>query len=434
MSRDDHPGRLKRVSTGILSKTVKDKTAEILLKTKDGGLTSLADDDFDLDEVIGVLGSGKQGKVYPVTVFSPDGNGSDEERPCVLKVLPKKRNAQPPVNVHGALTDSEDTSTRGNVLKEIARMVRDDAVYSILPYCSFFLNHFEAHLKTIDSDDPIFTLAILHIVIDLLDALAFMHGRGFVHRDIKMENVAFYRGHWCLIDLDCAAVIGSQDAGPGGSVFYMHPACFREGVDRSTRPENDVYAIGILIEILLRKLDLAQVSHETPRDFMARKAREYLQKAKAETQEELRMRTESKRMKLDVSEDESILSQLLRLADGMTTARMSHQPDLSNMREYCNQLMDLFEMQVGGTDKLDALEQRLNEHYRVLETNSIAKTSDYFASSGSMSSLSDEESAGHRRLSIFSRSASPRGSLGLFPVGEKAPDDDDVVFDMPSPK
>jgi serine/threonine-protein kinase len=79
----------------------------------------------------------------------------------------------------------------------------------------------------------------------IVGALAFMHSRGIVHRDLKARNVMFdVTGKARLIDFGSVAVVGS----PGG-VGGTTPA-HRSAHASDVSPADDVYALAVLIHEL----------------------------------------------------------------------------------------------------------------------------------------------------------------------------------------
>jgi len=93
------------------------------------------------------------------------------------------------------------------------------------------------------------------IALELADALEHMHGRGWVHRDVKPENVlAAPDGRVKLIDLAIAArsagFLGRLFGGtpPQGTPSYMSPEQIR---GRPLDPRSDIYSFGcVLFELV----------------------------------------------------------------------------------------------------------------------------------------------------------------------------------------
>jgi tetratricopeptide (TPR) repeat protein len=94
----------------------------------------------------------------------------------------------------------------------------------------------------------------LALLADVAEALAALHAKGVVHRDVKPENVVVRGGKWpVLIDLGIALVAGSTDALERfGTPPYVAPEQARGGkVDFRA----DIYALGqMIVEIWGAKL------------------------------------------------------------------------------------------------------------------------------------------------------------------------------------
>ena len=95
----------------------------------------------------------------------------------------------------------------------------------------------------------------LSIATAIADALAYAHERGFVHRDIKPQNILLSRGHAVLADFGIAR---AMDASGGeritesgvalGTAMYMSP---EQGSGATIDGRSDIYALGcVLYEML----------------------------------------------------------------------------------------------------------------------------------------------------------------------------------------
>ena len=79
-----------------------------------------------------------------------------------------------------------------------------------------------------------------------------LHNNNIIHRDIKPANVIVKSdGHATLIDLSIATLLSVQkgnDTQNLGTIGYAAPEQF--GLSQS-RPETDIYALGIMMNIML---------------------------------------------------------------------------------------------------------------------------------------------------------------------------------------
>ena len=81
----------------------------------------------------------------------------------------------------------------------------------------------------------------------LADALGFLHGRGFVHRDIKPTNIIFVKGRPKLADVGLVTDIRPENevTSFAGTEHYMPPAPEPPGT-----PQADIYALGKVLYVI----------------------------------------------------------------------------------------------------------------------------------------------------------------------------------------
>jgi len=89
------------------------------------------------------------------------------------------------------------------------------------------------------------------ILTPICSALNFAHGKGFVHCDIKPENILVDpSGKYLLSDFGIVSVTGQREVLPGGigTPAYMAP---EQILNEELLPQTDIYAIGIMLFELL---------------------------------------------------------------------------------------------------------------------------------------------------------------------------------------
>ncbi|MBX2998892.1 MAG: tetratricopeptide repeat protein [Caldilineaceae bacterium] len=89
--------------------------------------------------------------------------------------------------------------------------------------------------------------AKIDLLLQLLQALVYIHRRGIVHRDLKPGNVLIHNGQIKLVDFGLAAIAG-QPATPSGTLPYMAPEVIR---GEPAIIASDLYSLGVIAYELL---------------------------------------------------------------------------------------------------------------------------------------------------------------------------------------
>ncbi|MGE0710438.1 MAG: serine/threonine-protein kinase [Planctomycetota bacterium] len=88
----------------------------------------------------------------------------------------------------------------------------------------------------------------LEVLIEVSEAVAYAHGQGVLHRDLKPDNVLIGRwGEVYLVDWGLAARTDEQELSTGGTPGYMAP----EMLDGEATPRTDVYLLGAVLHEVL---------------------------------------------------------------------------------------------------------------------------------------------------------------------------------------
>jgi serine/threonine-protein kinase len=138
----------------------------------------------------------------------------------------------------------------------------DGRPYYIMPYLEG-----ESLFALLERERRLPVHQALRIALDVADALAYAHGRGIIHRDVKPENILLAchpRGdadkdaewHAMLMDFGLALTAGpaehtrlTETGMMVGTVYYMSPEQLHE--ERGLDQRSDIYSLGCtLFEML----------------------------------------------------------------------------------------------------------------------------------------------------------------------------------------
>jgi serine/threonine-protein kinase len=98
--------------------------------------------------------------------------------------------------------------------------------------------------------EPRYALPIIYMI---LDGMSFAHSFGYIHRDVKPNNILLNKqGEAKVTDFGIAKVVGGEDLTKQGFVLgttlYMAPEYLSQGV---VTPQTDIYALGVLLYEML---------------------------------------------------------------------------------------------------------------------------------------------------------------------------------------
>lgn len=91
----------------------------------------------------------------------------------------------------------------------------------------------------------------IKIILQILTGLENLHEKGFVHRDLKPDNILIMNGKFCLADFGVSREIkeNSKASRTTGTPEYIPPEGFAS--KPSVTPETDIWAIGVILQRLL---------------------------------------------------------------------------------------------------------------------------------------------------------------------------------------
>lgn len=129
------------------------------------------------------------------------------------------------------------------------------------------------------ADGPLPWEEAVRVAATVADVLAVAHRRGFVHRDLTVENIMLTRDGVKIIDFGLATTVDrprndrprvTRTTVPRRPVVPAHP------VTSAAQPADDVYALGVLLYQMLTgrspypgKLELPHVRHLAPTPVLA---------------------------------------------------------------------------------------------------------------------------------------------------------------------
>ncbi len=135
-----------------------------------------------------------------------------------------------------------------HIVPVLAAGAQGDLLYYVMPYIAG-----ESLRAKLAREGELPILEAVRILREVVDALAYAHRNGVVHRDIKPDNVLLSEGHAVVTDFGVAKAVSASSGGSGsltslgvalGTPAYMAPE--QAAADPHVDHRADIYAVGVL--------------------------------------------------------------------------------------------------------------------------------------------------------------------------------------------
>jgi serine/threonine protein kinase len=136
----------------------------------------------------------------------------------------------------------------GNIVSVYDFDVQNGVYYIVMEYVPG--GTLKQRLETIAKEDETLPLTeSTRVALEVANALAYAHGRGMVHRDVKPANIMINEGgHVVLTDFGIAKILSSPSFTATGAMIgtpaYMSP---EQGLGQPGDERSDLYALGVKI-------------------------------------------------------------------------------------------------------------------------------------------------------------------------------------------
>lgn len=277
------------------------------------------------------IAAGGQGDIYTVDVVEKIRTPGFFTKYVLKQIRTKASIPKTEFKTHCDITELDRTSLEHNIIKLIQIVSSSDGErYALLPFAPLFLNQILDDLHVLSHNDSLMYYAIvLKIMMDVCKAIKRMHYLGYVHRDIKPENICYYKGSFCIIDLDAAEKIHS-DIYPNsvvGTELYRHPRCIKKN-EFCNNPKNDIFALGLTMQLLLNQ----QLRKEIISNWV-----KYALKLKIDydqLDDSISVNNATPEFISSVVEQNDIYIQLITIAERMSSLTVDNQPVLEDI-QFC---------------------------------------------------------------------------------------------------
>jgi len=150
---------------------------------------------------------------------------------------------------------------------EPAAVPADCRMYIVTELAKYTLNDFlrqRNHRNT-----PLSAESVRNIAKEIVLAVAWLHAKGYVHLDIKPDNIMLCDGRWKLIDMDGCVRAGSEIDLVDNTVSFSPCYCAPEfahlvvkGGSMKVKPSMDAWSVGITIAELVNLCPLLRAQYQ----------------------------------------------------------------------------------------------------------------------------------------------------------------------------
>ena len=205
-------------------------------------------------ELVEFIAGGKIGKVYKA-------KNLETNELVAIKIIENKRKLKDHIS-----RDREIPKLviHDNIIKVIDFCEKKDHVFIVYPYIEGSMSIVRMlREKKIILKDCEQVVYMVKIMIQVCDAIKFMHSRHVVHRDIKPNNIIISGDSPILIDFDLAATLKDDDDDDDPNLFpvhwgivgtpnYLDPEIWKSD-DSIDYPLADIYSFGITLYYIFNK-------------------------------------------------------------------------------------------------------------------------------------------------------------------------------------
>jgi calcium/calmodulin-dependent protein kinase I len=199
-----------------------------------------------------LIGVGTTAEVFRVAYKQADGS-PDHQRPLVCKVIDKR-------GITYSIEENDPSPALQQLWREVEILKRIRHP-NIVAYYDYMETKDRLYIITerleggelfdyISNNGPLTEDLACQILYGVFSAVAYLHERGVVHRDIKAENLIFFRDSYNqvslkLIDFGFSTIVDRQAAGTFlGTGGYIAPE-IRQNKDYTTSV--DMWSLGVLL-------------------------------------------------------------------------------------------------------------------------------------------------------------------------------------------